>query len=69
MIPVGGPDGKPAIHSIGSKGLHERVRDETNRTGKRSSPLNLRISLNKKKDKTIDEQTGDFTIQDWSKLI
>ncbi|GAA0165524.1 hypothetical protein LIER_39999 [Lithospermum erythrorhizon] len=27
MTPVGGPDGKPAVYSLGSKSLHERVRD------------------------------------------
>ncbi|GAA0171746.1 hypothetical protein LIER_25710 [Lithospermum erythrorhizon] len=48
--PVGGPDGKLALHSMRSKGLHERVHDETNRNGNRPSPLNIRISLNKKKD-------------------
>ncbi|GAA0172017.1 hypothetical protein LIER_25927 [Lithospermum erythrorhizon] len=66
MTPVGGPDGKLVVYSLGSKSLHEWMHDELSldlivqRTGKHLSPLNIYIGLNKKKYKATDEPTGNF---------
>ncbi|GAA0155511.1 hypothetical protein LIER_38104 [Lithospermum erythrorhizon] len=62
MSSAGGPDGKPAIHSLGSKCLHVRVYEEASLDliiFLFPSPLNILLGLNKKKDKVIEEPTGD----------
>ncbi|GAA0165834.1 hypothetical protein LIER_21132 [Lithospermum erythrorhizon] len=59
MSSVGDPNGKPAVYSLGNKSLYERVYEEGKRIGKRPSLLNILIGLNKKKDKAIEEPTGE----------
>ncbi|GAA0161554.1 hypothetical protein LIER_17838 [Lithospermum erythrorhizon] len=59
MSSVGGPDGKCAVHSLGSKGLAQRIQEER-MTRKTPSVLNILLGLNKKKDKTTDKPIGEF---------
>ncbi|GAA0162073.1 hypothetical protein LIER_18250 [Lithospermum erythrorhizon] len=59
MISVGGLDGKCAVHALGSKGLHERIQEDEKRSRKTPSAVNILLGLNKKKEKTTDESTGD----------
>ncbi|GAA0183297.1 hypothetical protein LIER_30732 [Lithospermum erythrorhizon] len=53
MSSMGGPDGKCAVHSLGSNNCKRR-------TAKTPSALNILLVLNKKKDKTTDKPTWEF---------
>ncbi|GAA0173725.1 hypothetical protein LIER_27283 [Lithospermum erythrorhizon] len=60
MTYVGGQDGNPRIHALGSKGIHEWMYKEEKRTGKTPSELNILLDRNKKKHNATEEPTGDI---------